>query len=162
MCIRDRQGIEKLTSLQSLIIINNDNLTSLQGIEKLTFLQSLTINNNENLTSLQGIENIKSLRSINLSNDYLIARLIKIKHFFNKITISECELLPGIAEFRTDTLSIYSAKFIATPDFYRKKGFKVLEISSPFVDTVRLKKEMPEVKILFIKGEVEESWMEYR
>ena len=61
------KGLEKLTQLTSLNLINN-RLTDVNGLEKLTKLTILDLKRNQ-LTSVNGLENLTKLTILDLHNN---------------------------------------------------------------------------------------------
>src|SRR5690554_3428141 len=58
--ITNLDGLQNLTYVGALVLVDNDSLINIDGIQKITSMESLDIINNISLLSLDGLENLTS------------------------------------------------------------------------------------------------------
>ncbi|TLU99633.1 T9SS type A sorting domain-containing protein [Dyadobacter luticola] len=94
------KGLEKLTSVKNLLIINNSLLTDLSGLEGLTNISTtLSIGSNNSLISLKGLDNLTSARSISISDNILLPDLTglgKLDHVSDLLSITLNDALTSL------------------------------------------------------------------
>ncbi|MCF0075386.1 T9SS type A sorting domain-containing protein [Dyadobacter sp. CY261] len=70
------KGLEKLTSVQHLLLYTNDLLTDLSGLEGLKVVSGIShIRFHSKLTSLKGLDNLSTVNSLYVSNNDLLLNL---------------------------------------------------------------------------------------
>ncbi|AOW20891.1 hypothetical protein LPB138_09500 [Urechidicola croceus] len=82
-------GLQNITRLTELSIINNEGLTSIFSLNGLTSLRNLTIRENNALTELEGLQNLKSVEQhILIQENNFLSNIYDLDNIINANNIS--------------------------------------------------------------------------
>lgn len=111
---KDIYIISKITSLKSLTINNQEDITGID-LDKLINLEELTITRNNKLEEIYGLENLKKIRDVSIYGNKELYKIRNIKDLIssNELDTLELDLLsyPEVFELRNKFSNIINCSF---------------------------------------------------